>query len=209
MAEYYMPADMALIKRVMTAHGVVASLSWAVVMPLGAIAMRKVPSSKAWLMHAAIMTLGLLMWTSAFAMGLWDVAQWKSDVSKFMHTIIGTAVFAFAWLQPILGVAHHYMWAKTHKRSLVSALHVYFGRLLISVSMVNGAIGLSMANIEGPKKWAYGVLVALIWIAYTMVSLDWDVKRDNQGQWALRRLQDPISSRSSKDQVSVIKSELS
>ncbi|KAF2208610.1 hypothetical protein CERZMDRAFT_10258, partial [Cercospora zeae-maydis SCOH1-5] len=169
--------DLALIERVMTAHGVVASLSWAMVMPLGAIAIRRVPSSKAWLIHAGIMTWGLVMFTSAFGMAIWNMAQWKSDINEFVHTIIGTAVFAFAWLQPFLGLAHHFMWAKTQKRTLISGLHVYFGRLLISVGMVNGALGLALASVDGPKKWAYGVLVSLVWIAYTLAMLDWEIKR--------------------------------
>ncbi|KAM3417368.1 hypothetical protein BST61_g5618 [Cercospora zeina] len=209
MAEYHMPKDLTKIKHVMTAHGVVASLAWAVVMPLGAIVIRRVPSSKAWLIHAGIMIWGLIMFTSAFGMGIWDVAQWKADINHFMHTIIGTSVFAFAWLQPFLGLAHHFIWAKTQKRTLISGLHVYFGRLLISVGMVNGAIGLALARVSGPEKWAYGVLVSLVWIAYTLATLDWEIKRDNQGQWALRKMKDPISERSSRDKLSVRKLEMS
>ncbi|KAI5365271.1 Putative cytochrome b561/ferric reductase transmembrane [Septoria linicola] len=208
------PADPALAHRVLEAHGILASVAWAAIMPLGAILIRLIPSGKAWLVHGAVMGVGLAMFTAAFGLGLWDMSQYHSTISKFAHTIIGTVMFAFAWLQPFLSVAHHYIYQRTSKRALISAVHVYFGRLLIITGMINGGIGLATAKQSTrAENIIYGTLVGVIWVVYTLLSLGFEVKRGNKAQWALQRVSSTRSSGSSGsyDHVrgSVGKSEMS
>lgn len=181
-------ADLELADRLKEAHGILASIAWATVMPLGAVLLRVVPSSKAWLIHGAVMGFGLVLFTSAFGLGLRDLSIYHSPVSFSAHTIIGTVLFSFAWLQPFLGVAHHYILLSTNKRTLISAIHILFGRMLIILGMINGALGLILAEQSTrAENIIYGTLVGIIWVAYTLVTLGYEIKRDNQAQWALRR----------------------
>lgn len=81
MAAHLSPADIALADRVKMAHGILASVAWATIMPLGAILIRAVPSAKAWLIHGAVMGFGLILFTSAFGLGMWDISIYRSTVS--------------------------------------------------------------------------------------------------------------------------------
>lgn len=135
------------------------------------------------------------------------------QVSFSAHTVIGTVLFAFAWLQPFLGMAHHYILLSTNKRTLISAMHILFGRILIILGMINGGLGLALAEQSTrAENVIYGTLVGIIWVAYTLVTLGYEVKRDNQAQWALRRAgsTDDSERSTSIKQVSgeVVKSEM-
>ncbi|EMF12087.1 uncharacterized protein SEPMUDRAFT_46913 [Sphaerulina musiva SO2202] len=81
MAEISM-ADLELANRLKEAHGILASIAWATVMPLGAVLIRVIPSSKAWLIHGAVMGFGLALFTSAFGLGIRDILIYHSTVSR-------------------------------------------------------------------------------------------------------------------------------
>ncbi|EME41686.1 hypothetical protein DOTSEDRAFT_73924 [Dothistroma septosporum NZE10] len=180
-----------MVTHVLEAHGVCGSLTWAILFPIGAIALRLINSPKAWLIHAFIMSCSLIIFAVNIGTGLWVVMDsWHKKIGDLnrglgignAHTIMGLAVFAFALLQPFLGLAHHFMqksgaWSK---RTFVGAVHVYVGRLLILMGIINGGIGLLWsAESTRAENIAYGVVCAVVWVVYILMSLGYEVKREN------------------------------
>lgn len=200
-----------MVNHVLEAHGVLGSLTWAILFPIGAITLRLIDSPKAWLIHAAIMAFSLLVFTVNIGTGLWVVMDsWETNVCHILekvrrgcvadtyeqvgdlkrgfgignaHTIIGLAVFGFAGLQPVLGLIHHFARTEsgTSKRTFIGAVHVYIGRLLILLGIINGGIGLLWAEEStSAQNIAYGVICAVVWVVYILMSLGFEVRRENK-----------------------------
>lgn len=72
-------------------------------------------------------------------------------------------------VQAVLGQMHHNTFLKTRARSFWSYGHIWFGRLVIILGIVNGGIGLSPELSDAPNGWviAYVVVVGLIAVLYT------------------------------------------
>ena len=62
------------------------------------------------------------------------------------HTRIGTIVVALLGLQPFLGYAHHALYKKVERRTIISFVHIWSGRILIVLGIVAGGLGLSLAS---------------------------------------------------------------
>lgn len=111
------------------------------------------------------------------------------QIGYYAHTIIGTILFAMAWAQPFLGTAHHFIYQVKGERSYISALHIFFGRIFILIGMVNGGVGLLLGGYSTrAENIAYGTLVGIIWVVYILLSLGWEVRRED------RRTEDRVRS---------------
>ena len=62
------------------------------------------------------------------------------------HTILGTVVVALMLLQPFLGYIHHRRYLSTQKRTIWTHFHVWYGRVLILLGIVNGGFGLKLSS---------------------------------------------------------------
>ena len=83
------------------------------------------------------------------------------------HPVIGLLLFALISLQAIAGFVHHCMYKHGNQKDLVSLSHVWLGRILITLGMINGGLGLLFSSeAERSEYIAYGVITALIWLAY-------------------------------------------
>lgn len=121
------------------------------------------------------------MFTAAVGMGIWLVKQFDqySDVWHDPHVIIGLVVFALVFFQPILGFVHHHIF-KTRgvgRRTGYAYMHVWLGRTLITLGIINGGLGLRLVG-RGPiesqdttrrAEIAYGVLAGLVWLVCVAV----------------------------------------
>jgi hypothetical protein len=79
---------------------------------------------------------------------------------------MGTAVCALMTLQPVLGYMHHRYFVSHHKRGVVSHVHIWFGRALIIIGIVNGGLGLQLANSSNAYIIAYSVIAGIAAILY-------------------------------------------
>ena len=79
------------------------------------------------------------------------------------HPIIGIVVLVFLFLQPILGIIHHAKFKKHQRRQIWSYLHIFNGRIFITLGIANGALGLYMARESKKLKIAYIVVAAVMW----------------------------------------------
>ena len=94
------------------------------------------------------------------------------------HPVIGIIVFSFLSLQPILGVLHHMFFRKYNKRTVWSFAHVWLGRLVVLLGIINGGLGLRLADnaIVGAEA-AYGVVAGVVWCVWVAAAIMGEVKR--------------------------------
>ena len=71
--------------------------------------------------------------------------------------------------QPILGYLHHLRYKRTHLPSGLSAVHVWLGRVLVTLGLVNGILGLRLAGQSAAKQLLYLLVAGLVWLAWVLV----------------------------------------
>lgn len=77
-------------------------------------------------------------------------------------------------IQPFLGVIHHWIYIRKKTRTALAPVHVWLGRILIILGMVNGGLGLRLADNTHGGKIAYGVVAGvcgamyLAWVVYRL-----------------------------------------
>lgn len=101
-------------------------------------------------------------------------------ISKYSnyHPIIGIVIFAFLFFQPILGILHHIGFKKTGRRSFISYVHLWLGRILITLGIINGGLGLKLAGNVGRGTYiAYGVVAGFFWLSWMLAACFGAVRR--------------------------------
>lgn len=186
-------APSASANTIIVAHAVLAALAWVLFMPVGAILLRLNLQSPIILkLHVACQILGYLIYVVAVGMGLWIIRQAPSRADLFSdpHPKIGLAILLVALFQPLWGLIHHRIFKKqasawkdgqsTQKpgRTAWGRVHLWIGRILITVAIINGGLGLRLAArnpFDGEKKSntgaiAYGILAGLMWLVYVVIT---------------------------------------
>jgi hypothetical protein len=82
------------------------------------------------------------------------------------HAIIGILIFIFLWMQPLLGFIHHSNFKKFQRRTGASFIHLWIGRVAITLGIINGGLGFLLAGTYNAGVKLYAVLAAFIWIGY-------------------------------------------
>lgn len=82
------------------------------------------------------------------------------------HTILGTVVVCLMGVQPVLGWLHHRYFVKHQKRAVVSHAHIWYGRALLIMGVVNGGLGLRLADASRTFFIVYEVLAAVSFAIY-------------------------------------------
>lgn len=80
-------------------------------------------------------------------------------------------------VQPIGGYLHHLYYVKHQKRGLVSHSHIWYGRILIVLGIINGGLGLQLAGARQSLVIAYSVVAAVLFSAYIGGAILGEVKR--------------------------------
>jgi len=62
------------------------------------------------------------------------------------HPIIGIVLFVLLFFQPLLGFLHHFMFKKHGRRMVWSYGHIWLGRIIITLGIINGGLGLQLAK---------------------------------------------------------------
>ena len=147
---------------ILLAHGVIMTLVFCALYPIGALLM---PILGKWLIHASFQTLAFLLMWAGFALGYLyaehDGYLWRT------HTLLGVVVVSLMGLQPILGFLHHRHYAKHQGRGIISHAHIWYGRALMIIGIVNGGLGLELAGkTSGAWLIAYCVVASVVVAAY-------------------------------------------
>ncbi|KAK3937179.1 hypothetical protein QBC46DRAFT_16871 [Diplogelasinospora grovesii] len=152
---------------VLVAHGVIMALVMAALYPLGSVLM---PLLGKWWVHAAWQTVTFcLMWVG-FGLGV-QTAMDRSMLFQQAHTILGTVVTCLLVVQPVLGLLHHRHYLAHKSRGLVSHAHIWYGRTLIVLGIVNGGLGLQLALAPNSLIIAYSVVAGVIFLCYIATKL--------------------------------------
>jgi hypothetical protein len=162
------------------AHGVLASLAFVILFPAGSILIRLASFRGLWLVHGLFQIFAFVVYIAAFALGVWMTNQAPSQVNLIgrYHPIIGIVVFVVLFIQPVLGLIHHFQFKKHGRRTFWSYGHLWLGRLLIPIGMINGGLGLLLATETGYGRpttgqiAAYGAiagLMSILWAAAAII----------------------------------------
>lgn len=145
-------------------HGTLASLAFVAIFPLGAILVRLARfSGLAWI-HGGLQLFGYVLFIAAAGLGIYMANA--SDRSGDPHAIIGVLLFVVFFFMPIVGTIHHRVYKKVGKRTLWSYAHIFTGRAGIILGLVNGGLGLRLADASSAATIAYGVFAGLMGVVY-------------------------------------------
>lgn len=99
--------------------------------------------------------------------------------------VIGLLLFAALWSLAIGGLLQHLYFRKYQQRSFIGVAHAWSARLMITLAIINGGLGLSLAGGHGAGTYAaYGVVTAVLcmcWVGFTIISMRRE-GRDSKGQ---------------------------
>lgn len=126
--------------RFVQAHGALASIAFVAIFPIGGILVRLASASGLAWIHGGLQIFGYTIFIAAAGLGIYIATS--ADYMHEPHAIIGVLLLIVLFFMPIIGVIHHKMYARAHKRTLWSYAHIFIGRTGILIGMINGGLGL-------------------------------------------------------------------
>lgn len=63
------------------------------------------------------------------------------------------------------------MYVRQQKRTIWSTAHVWFGRIVITLGIINGGLGLDFSGNTTEVEIAYGVVAGVVWFAWVGVMI--------------------------------------
>lgn len=149
-------------------HGILMGIAFVIFMPLGGIAMRTMSFKGLVWIHAGWMMFAYIIALAAMGLGIWAAVQ--INYLGTYHAIIGLVVIGCLLLQPITGLVHHLIWRKKQARNVATYPHLWWGRAVITLAMINGGLGLQLVQAyqPGTKKGiiVYSVIAGVIWLVW-------------------------------------------
>jgi large-conductance mechanosensitive channel len=102
---------------------------------------------------------------------------------KLYHPIIGLILLGLIFLQPFYELANHLFYDKYAKIANLGYVHVWLGRLLLLLGIVNGGLGFAFSDQLPGNTWsnapriAYGVIATVVVFVYIAVCVVWQQVR--------------------------------
>ncbi|KAI8629405.1 iron reductase domain protein [Xylariaceae sp. FL1651] len=172
------PASIREIPTIQKAHGILMSIVMVILYPLGSILM---PLFGNWVLHAVWQSVSFLAMWAAFGLGI-ILSQRTGYNFTENHTLLGTVVVTLFGVQPIGGYIHHAYYLKHQKRGIVSYSHIWYGRTLMILGIVNGGLGLQLAGAGKSLIIAYSVVAGVIFLVYIGGAVFGEVKRGRKAK---------------------------
>lgn len=180
-----MESYLSIRRKMLIAHGVLAALVFVVFFPMGSILIRLGSFRGLWLIHGLFQLFAYMVYTAAFGCGVWMANNIPIKLIDHYHPVIGIVVFCLLFFQPILGLIHHFQFKKYSRRTIWSHGHLWLGRIIVTLGMINGGLGMLLATETGffvPSRaamTAYGVAAATTWLAWVGAAILGEYKRGN------------------------------
>ncbi|KAJ6263732.1 hypothetical protein Dda_2302 [Drechslerella dactyloides] len=152
--------------RMLKIHGILMGLAFAVLFPLGAIILRLLPSPHKVHIHMAVQFIAFILAIAGLSYGVMLAEDFA--LLKNKHPVIGMIVMGGLFFQPIVGLIHHWLFKVKGKRTILAYIHTYWGRALMILGIINGGLGLQLANNTSGGKVAYAVVAGIMggtWLA--------------------------------------------
>ncbi|KAI9755621.1 MAG: hypothetical protein M4579_004194 [Chaenotheca gracillima] len=163
-------SSMSMRSRVVIAHGTIMGLAFVIFFPLGALTIRVLRMKGLVWVHAGSQIFAYTVALAGFGLGVW-IAVTGDDGVKGPHQIIGIIVIALLLFQPALGLIHHRLYVKTQRKTVWALSHVWLGRGLLILGMINGGLGLRLAANTTKGEIAYGVVAGVVGVSYIGIVL--------------------------------------
>lgn len=155
------------------AHGVLASLAFVILFPAGAIAIRLASFPGVVWFHALFQICAYLVYIAAFGLGVYIASG--MEMLDHYHPIIGIVVLVLIFLQPVFGWLHHMLFKKYQSRTFWSYVHIWLGRVAVTLGIINGGLGLQWADTMNMSSRggiiAYAVIAVVVWLAWVAASV--------------------------------------
>jgi len=153
------------------AHATCMGLAFAFLMPLGAIVMRVAKINNLIWYHAAIMMFAYVLAIAGLALGVYiAVKPEKQILASNGHPVIGIVVVGLLLIQPPLALIHHQIYKQDGRRTFWAAGHVWWGRIIVTLAIINGGLGLQLSGNTTKGEIAYGVIAGVMWLLWVVVS---------------------------------------
>lgn len=81
------------------------------------------------------------------------------------------------FIQPVLGYIHHSWFKRLQRRTTPSYVHIWLGRAAITLGIINGGLGLQLANASQDVIIAYSVIAAVAWLVWLASAIYGEVRR--------------------------------
>ena len=78
---------------------------------------------------------------------------------------------SFLILQVPTGLVHHSTFKKQGSKTFWAQVHTIWGRLIVTLGIINGGLGLRLAGNTTGGEIAYGVVAGVIWLAWMGVAV--------------------------------------
>ncbi|VUC22656.1 unnamed protein product [Clonostachys rosea] len=147
-----------------TMHAVFMILAIVGLMPLAVVLLRLGGAVK-W--HALIQAISLVFVLAGLAMGIMTSFRYtRSQKFNSYHQVLGFLLTAFFLCQYAIGYFNHRQYRQTGIMSKYNAVHVWFGRIVILIAIMNAFFGFTFA-----LNRRYGMVLAGLIIMVCVASL--------------------------------------
>lgn len=83
----------------------------------------------------------------------------------------------------MLGYLHHKHYVKHQSRGVISYVHIWIGRLLMVLGIINGGLGMRLSGASSGFITGYSVAAVVILMLYILVKVR---RRKRAGPWGRR-----------------------
>ncbi|KAM7182951.1 hypothetical protein V8F20_012787 [Naviculisporaceae sp. PSN 640] len=142
--------------------------------------MRILPGKLALWVHAIVQMISLAVYIAAVGLGIYLVRTVRipfgsgnlltNEATRY-HPIIGLVILVLLVIQPVLGYIHHAKYKRLFRRQVWSYLHIFNGRIVLTVGIINGGLGLNLANASEYRKRVYIIVAAVMWGLWMVVAV--------------------------------------
>ena len=112
--------------------------------------------------HAGWMIFTYTVGLASMGMGIW-IAGTINLLGSY-YAIIGLVVVGCLLLQPLTGLVYHLLYKKRGRPNMVTYSHIWWGQVVITLGIINGRFGLSLACNTKGGTIAYGVVAGVMWV---------------------------------------------
>lgn len=195
--------ELHLVPSLLKAHGSVMGIAFVIIFPLGAWLVRFQGPRKSIWTHLSIQIVGLVLMLAGLGTGIkqgtiLDLVCGMSLMSFFWsyeidgrltrtdtllqlhnntHTILGTVVVVCMLLQPLFGLIHHLRFRKLQRRTIWSLIHTWYGRAFILLGIIDGGLGIRLANNTMAGEIVYGVIAGISGVAFIGLIIWSEIKK--------------------------------
>ncbi|KAJ5771554.1 cellobiose dehydrogenase [Penicillium odoratum] len=152
------------------AHAIIMITVFVVLFPSFALVLHVFPSSKMLWIHAYLQLFTLTLAIAGLGLGI-SMATELELIGEY-HPVIGMVIVpSLILFQPAMGLLQHWYFCKARKKGLFGYLHQWFGRVIVTLGIINGGLGFRLTGIGTPfaptgAVVAYSVVAGVVALGY-------------------------------------------